>query len=71
MSPLVVNINPATGAATVPSGVVFGDYGYLASTLTGSSGYVFSCTGQILLSIHVTATGYGDQGNLKLILKKQ
>jgi hypothetical protein len=71
VSPLIVNITPATGAATVPTGVVFGDYGYLASTLSGSSGYVFSCTGQILMTIHVTATGFGDQGFLKLILKKQ
>lgn len=71
VSPLVVNIDPATGAATIPANVTFGNYGsYNALTGTGSSGYVFSCTGQVLLSIRVTATGFGDQGLLKLTLKK-
>jgi hypothetical protein len=68
---LIVNIDPATGAATIPLGN-WGDYGtYTASTLSGSSGFVFSCTGDIILTIHVNATGFGDQGFLKLILKKQ
>jgi hypothetical protein len=72
VNPLVVNVNAATGAATVTSGVTFGNYGsYNAVTGTGSSGYVFSCTGQVLVSIRVTATGFGDQGSLKLYLKKQ
>lgn len=72
VTPLVVNIAPTTGAATIPANVVFGNYGsYTANTLAGSSGYVFSCTGQILLTIRVNATGFGDQGALKLVLQKQ
>lgn len=72
INPLVVNIAPTTGAGTVTSGVAFGNYGsYNAVTGTGSTGYVFSCTGQVLMSIRVTATGFGDQGSLKLILEKQ
>ena len=70
ISPLVVNVDPASGAATITSGVNWGDYGGIASTGTGSSGYVFSCTGQITLKIHVLYNG-GDQGFLNLILKKQ
>jgi hypothetical protein len=68
---LIVNVDPATGAATIPTGN-WGDYGtYITSTLSGSSGFVFSCTGDITLRIHVNATGFGDQGFLSLILKKQ
>ncbi len=68
---LVVNVDPATGTATIPTGN-WGDYGtYIASTLSGSSGFVFSCTGDITLKVHVNATGFGDQGFLALILKKQ
>ena len=72
VSPLFVNVDPATGAATIPSGINWGDYGsYIASTSTGSSGYVFSCTGQITLKVHVLAGSFGDQGFLNLILQKQ
>ncbi|MBS1916308.1 MAG: hypothetical protein JST87_08515 [Bacteroidetes bacterium] len=72
VSPLYCDVDPATGVATIPSGITWGDYGsYKTSTLDGSSGNVFSCTGLITLSIHVNATGYGDQGFLKLILQKQ
>ncbi len=71
VSPLVVNVDPATGTATIPSGVTWGNYGsFTTVTGTGSTGYVFSCTGRITLSIHFTATGFGDQGFLKLILQK-
>lgn len=68
---LIVNVDPATGAATIPVGN-WGDYGtYIASTLAGSTGFVFSCTGDITLKVRVNATGFGDQGSLALILKKQ
>jgi hypothetical protein len=71
INPLVVNVDPATGAATIPAGVNWGDYGtYITSTLAGSTGFVFSCTGDINLKIRVSATGFGDQGALSLILKK-
>jgi hypothetical protein len=71
INPLYVNVDPATGTATIPTGISWGNYGsYTTSTLAGSTGYVFSCTGRITLSIHVNATGFGDQGFLKLILQK-
>lgn len=71
VSPLVVDVDP-NGIATLPAGVTWGDYGsYSTVTGAGSGGHVFSCTGLISLSIDVFATGYGDQGFLKLILQKQ
>jgi hypothetical protein len=69
INPLVANVDPATGAATVPK-VDFGNYGYVATAESGS-GYVFSCTGYITLTIDIYAAGYGDQGPKKLILQKQ
>jgi hypothetical protein len=72
VNPLVVNIAPTTGAATLPSGVTWGDYGsYTAVTGTGSSGFVFSCTGDIRLRIRISAPPFGDQGFFDLVLKKQ
>lgn len=71
VQPLTISIDPATGAATIPAGIVFGNYGaYNAKTLSGSTGYAFACTGVITLRIHVDAGPYGDQGYLSLILKK-
>jgi hypothetical protein len=69
INPLVVDIDPATGTANVPK-VDFGDYGYTATALSGT-GYVFSCTGYITLSIDIYASGYGDQGAMRLILQRQ
>ncbi|MBS1668728.1 MAG: hypothetical protein JST58_15230 [Bacteroidetes bacterium] len=69
INPLLVNVDPATGAATVPK-VDFGNYGYTA-TVTSGSGYVFSCVGYITLSNDIFAGPYGDQGVLNLILQKQ
>jgi hypothetical protein len=67
IKPLVVDVDPATGAATVPV-VDFGDYGYVASALSGS-GYVFSCTKYITLTIEIAEDG-SDAGPFKLILHK-
>ena len=69
---LVVNIDPATGTATVPF-VTFGDYGALA-TAQGAfdndvAGYVFSCTGFVTLTMKLTYNGVA-QGNFKLVLRK-
>lgn len=72
LAPLTITVDPLTGTATLPSGVIWGDYGsYKTTTLAGSSGYVFSCTGQITLKVHVDAGPFGDQGYLTLILQKQ
>ena len=72
INPLVIDVKPATGEASIPSGLVWGNYGsYNASTLTPNTGFVFSCTGQIIMTIRVNAGGFGDQGSLKLILRKK
>ncbi len=78
ITPLLVNVDPATGTATIPK-VVYGRYGGPASTqysgvgagAGGVAGYVFSCTGFITLSIIHTDNGGGDYGANKLILQKQ
>jgi hypothetical protein len=78
VNPLIVNIDPATGTATVPL-VNFAN-GYPGSaTAQGASasgagdtvpcGYVFSCTGFITLTMLVKYNG-SSQGNLKLVLQK-
>ncbi|OIR12106.1 hypothetical protein GALL_63570 [mine drainage metagenome] len=71
VNPLYCVVDPATGVATVPTGIIWGNYGYICSTLSGGGGNVFSCTGLISLSIHINAGAYGDQGFSKLILQKQ
>ncbi len=67
---LIVDIDPATGTASVPL-VTFGNYGSLATAANGGdvAGYVFSCTGFITLTMAVTYNG-SSQGNLKLVLQK-
>jgi len=78
VNPLVINVTPATGAATIPSGLVWGRYPdsapgtfYDMSATSPNTGYVFSCTGQIIMNIRLTASGYGDQGSFNLILRKK
>jgi len=65
---LIVDIDPATGTATVPE-VVFGhysaDYTAVGAGDGGVAGYVFSCTGYITLNINISGDPY------KLILQKQ
>ena len=71
VNPLIVDIDPATGTASVPL-VTFANYGALATATNGSgsvAGYVFSCTGYITLTMAVTYNG-SSQGNLKLVLQK-
>lgn len=78
ITPLLVNVDPATGTATIPK-VVYGRYGGASSTqysgegsgAGGNAGYVFSCTGFITLSITHTDNGGGNYGANKLILQKQ
>jgi len=77
VNPLLVNVDPANGVATVPL-VTFGAYPTLTTAqganASGASnttpcGYVFSCTGFITLTMKVVY-GSSSQGNLKLVLKK-
>ena len=75
VSRLIVKVDPATGAATVP-GVIFMDLaadGYGTAKANSGSGYVFSCTGRIQLTINVSLSNpsYGAQGGQRLILQKQ
>lgn len=71
VTPLVITIDPATGVATIPENVTFGDYGSNKGiTSTGSTGFVFSCLDKISLNIHVLAPPFADQGFLQLTLEK-
>lgn len=67
VDPMIVDIDPTTGAATVPK-VVYGDYG--VPTSAEGSGYVFSCTGFITLTLDHDYGGTLYEG-LKLVLQKQ
>ncbi|TAL42294.1 MAG: hypothetical protein EPN92_11730, partial [Chitinophagaceae bacterium] len=56
VDPFVVNVAAATGVATITSGVTIGDYGsFTLVTGSGSSGYIFSCTGDIILKVRLSA----------------
>lgn len=76
INPLVVDIDPATGTASVPK-TVYGRYGGPSSTQysaegTGANdvaGYVFSCTGFITLTLDQQGGGT-DYGPSRLILQK-
>ena len=73
VSPLIVNIDPATGSAKVPL-VTFANNYPGTATAQGSgagdvAGYVFSCTKFITLTMKVKYNG-SSQGDLKLILKQ-
>ena len=73
VNPIVVDINPATGAATVKP-VVYGDYGSLVSAeTTDAPSYVFSCVGYITLTLNhfIDDPDTGSQGTYTLILQKQ
>lgn len=67
--PIVVDVDPATGAATVKA-QVYGDYGgeNITTKTAGSSNFVFSCVGTITLTLN--HTGNSNYGNYRLRLKK-
>jgi hypothetical protein len=77
INPIIVNIDPVTGTASIPT-VIYGRYGGASSTqyiaegagANDVAGYVFSCTGFITLSINQSDNGGGDYGPNKLILQK-
>lgn len=68
INPLIVNIDPASGTATIPP-TLFGQYSnsYTAAGagVNNVAGYVFSCTGYITLNINIDGDPY------RLILQKQ
>ena len=73
-SPLIVNVNPANGTATVPLTQFGVNYPGIATAqgfnTDDVAGYVFSCTGFITLTMQVKYNG-SSRGNLKLVLQKQ
>lgn len=69
LDPIIVDIDPATGVATVPA-VLYGDYGVLISCEGG--GYVFSATGTVDLTLnHFEGTPDNSYGNYRLVIVKQ
>lgn len=70
-SPFIVDVVQNTGAATTPAGVTIATgYPGTFSTLAGTNGYVFTCTGLIDIRFRMAYNG-SDQGFLRVILQKQ
>lgn len=71
--PFVVDVDPATGAATVASQVV-GDYPGFDTNVkvetTGNTNFVFACTGVIQLTLNLSGDG-GNIGDVQLNLHKK
>jgi len=71
--PFIVDVDPATGAATVASQVI-GDYPGFDTNVkvetTGNTNFVFACTGVIQLTLDISGDG-GDYGNYNLVLHKK
>ena len=65
--PMIVDVDPATGIATIEKSTI-GTYGGQTTTVTGG-GNVFSCTGVINLSVDFVVGG-ADQGAYTMIIKK-
>ena len=69
INPIIVDIDPATGVATVPA-VLYGDYGPLISCEGG--GYVFSATGTVDLTLnHFVDDPSNSYGLYRLKIIKQ
>ena len=72
INPLIVDVDPANGIATVPE-TNYGDYtkiGFEPSMSAVGGGFVFSCTGTIDLTLDQFAPS-GDYGNNRLVLQRQ
>jgi hypothetical protein len=73
VKPIVIDIDPATGAATVPA-VAYGSYSAAGTIYTcktsGASNYVFSCIGTITLRLNHTGGG-SNFGDFTIRLKKK
>ena len=65
--PMIVDVDPATGNATIEKSTI-GTYGGSVTTVTGS-GNVFSCTGTISLNVDFVIAGT-DQGTYLMVIKK-
>jgi hypothetical protein len=73
VSPLIISIDPATGAISLPSaGITFEKYAsgttYLAKN---GSGYAFACTGSITFKAQLLQNGSSDYGYYSFALQKQ
>jgi hypothetical protein len=73
VNPLIISINPATGAISLPSaGITFEKYAsgttYLAKN---GSGYAFACTGSITFKAQLFQNGTTDFGYYSFSLQKQ
>jgi hypothetical protein len=73
VNPLIITINPVTGAVSLPSaGITFEKYAsgttYLAKN---ASGYAFACTGSITFRAQLFANGTSDVGYWSFSLQKQ
>jgi hypothetical protein len=65
--PMIVDVDPATGAATIEQSTI-GTYGGTTTTVTGT-GNVFSCTGTIVLNVDFVIGG-ADQGGYTMVIHK-
>jgi hypothetical protein len=65
--PMIVDVDPATGVATIEESTI-GTYGGQTTTVTGG-GNVFSCTGVISLNVDFVVGG-ADQGGFTMIIHK-
>jgi hypothetical protein len=73
VSPLIIDIDPATGAVSLPAaGISFEKYAsgstYLAKN---ASGYAFACTGTITVKADVFQNGSAYIGRYEFIIKKK
>ncbi len=66
--PIVIDVDPATGTATIKS-QVFGDYPGAPNSVIKGGGFVFSCTGVISLSNDLTVGGDNFLGQKFIIAK--
>ncbi len=70
VNPLVLTVNPATGGVTVAK-QTYGSYGTGFENFTAAgSGFFFSCTGQITLSLTHVSSGGTNYGTYPLRLSK-
>ncbi|MBA2563028.1 MAG: hypothetical protein H0V14_08985, partial [Chitinophagaceae bacterium] len=70
---IVIDVNAATGVATVET-QVYGDYPGapdIQVSTGGGANFAFSCIGVITLNLNHFSPDFGDQGDYTLTLKKK